>query len=152
MSDVSLRALTASDSQAVWNMELRCFTDPWSADAVRETLSDENVSAIGAYDESGNLIGFGMVYVAADEADLADIAVSPARRRSGIGRALLKGLVSIASQRGAAAAYLEVRQSNTAAISLYTSAGFEALGVRKNYYRSPTEDAVVMRADLSGQI
>lgn len=133
-------------------MELRCFTDPWSADAIESTLADENVSSVGAFAADGTLIGFGMVYVAADEADIANIAVDPGCRRAGIGRSLLHTLMSIAAARGADTVYLEVRMSNTPAVALYASAGFKLLGVRKNYYRSPKEHALVMGADITGQI
>lgn len=133
-------------------METRCFTDPWSADAIESTLADKSVSSVGVFSDDGALIGFGMVYVAADEADVANIAVNPMYRRAGIGRALLRTLKETAAARGAASAYLEVRRSNAPAIALYTSAGFEVLGVRKNYYRSPVEDALIMGADLAQQI
>jgi ribosomal-protein-alanine N-acetyltransferase len=83
-------------------MERLCFSDPWSMDAVRETLEDNNVSAVGAFDEAHSLVGFGIVYVAADEADIADIAVEPHRRKAGIGRALLNELLAVAAKRGAA--------------------------------------------------
>lgn len=152
MSEIAIRPLTTSDAAAVREMELRCFTDPWSADAIESTLADESVSSVGAFAADGTLIGFGMVYVAADEADIANIAVDPDRRRAGIGRAMLRTLVSLAAARGAAGAYLEVRRSNAPAIALYTSAGFETLGVRKNYYHSPKEDALIMGADITGQI
>ena len=129
-------------------MERRCFTDPWSDDAIESTLADESVSSVGAFAADGTLIGFGMVYVAADEADIANIAVDPDRRRAGIGRELLRTLVSLAAARGADTVYLEVRMSNAPAVALYASAGFKLLGVRKNYYRSPKEHALVMGADL----
>lgn len=96
----------------------------------------------------GELVGFGGYSIAADQADVIDVAVAPACRRRGIARTLMQTVLADASARGAAAIFLEVRASNVPAISLYTALGFSACGVRKNYYANPREDAVLMTRPL----
>ena len=79
--------------------------------------------------------------VADHEREILNVAVAPADRRRGIGRALVENELA----RGRGACFLEVRESNLAAINLYVSMGFEIVGKRPNYYRDPAEAAIVMR-------
>ncbi len=92
----------------------------------------------------GCLIGFGGYSIAADQADIIDVAVAPTARRCGIGRMLMEYLLTDAAAHGARDVFLEVRAGNTPAVALYTLLGFTACGVRKNYYANPREDAVLM--------
>ena len=79
-----------------------------------------------------------------DEGYITNVAVSPDCRRQGIGRALIAELAERAKRAGLAFVTLEVRASNTPAIALYEGAGFKPVGVRKNFYTAPSEDAVLM--------
>jgi len=126
-----------------------CFSDPWSSDAVAETLRAEQNLVLTARNTEGLAVGFAMASVAADSADILDIAVTREYRQRGIGRALLSSLLSKLKGMGVAQVYLEVRASNTIAAALYTSEGFVPCGVRRNYYSSPKEDAALYTADLS---
>ena len=81
---------------------------------------------------------------ALDEGQITDIAVSSEYRRRGIGMEIVKAMIKESANRGIAALYLEVRESNCAARELYRACGFEECGVRKNFYRRPTESAVLM--------
>lgn len=92
--------------------------------------------------------GFAQVSIVAGEAELEGMAVAAEARRNGAGAALLAACLHWASHAGAAVLRLEVRSGNTAALALYRSAGFEADGARRSYYRHPTEDAVLMRRNL----
>ena len=103
-----------------------------------------------ATEADGMLVGFGGCYTAADQADVIDVAVSPDYRRRGIARALMRTVMSAAAADGAETVFLEVRASNAPAIALYAALGFERCGVRKNYYASPKEDAVLMLCSLTG--
>jgi ribosomal-protein-alanine N-acetyltransferase len=88
--------------------------------------------------------GYSVLIFAADEAELANLAVAAAERRLGIGRILLDDVIAEAGTRGANRIYLEVRESNAAARALYSQAGFREMGRRRRYYSAPVEDAVIM--------
>jgi ribosomal-protein-alanine N-acetyltransferase len=96
----------------------------------------------------GPLVGYSVIWVVMDEAELANLAVAPHRRRAGIGRILLESALSDAEAGGARVVYLEVRASNTAALKLYEAHGFLPVGRRSAYYRNPSEDALVLRARI----
>jgi ribosomal-protein-alanine N-acetyltransferase len=98
------------------------------------------------------LLGFSVMWFAADEGELGDIAVVPERRGEGIGNRLLLESVSVAASRGARSLYLEVRESNHGARRLYEKAGFSVVGVRKQYYNEPAEDAIVMKLDVHAEV
>ena len=84
---------------------------------------------------------------AADEGEILNLAVSPAGRRHGLGRALVEKAVATLRERGVGQIYLEVRESNAPARALYAARGFKEVGRRKQYYRRPVEDAIVLRLD-----
>ncbi len=89
--------------------------------------------------------GYIGIYLAADEGEIANVAVAPAYRRKKIATTLVCKALAQARAKGAAQVFLEVRESNAAAISLYQSAGFQTVGKRKDYYQRPVEDALLMR-------
>ncbi len=105
---------------------------------------DLAVYADAAALDAGNPVGYAVGYFAADEAELPSIAVSPQMRRHGIGDALLNELFNQVKARGAAKLFLEVRESNEAAIALYEKNGFITAGTRRHFYSNPEEDALVM--------
>ena len=84
---------------------------------------------------------------AADEGEILNLAVVPAGRRRGLGHALVHRILETLASRGARAIYLEVRESNAPARRLYAAHGFREVGRRKQYYRRPIEDAIVLRLD-----
>ncbi len=90
------------------------------------------------------VVGFAAFQLVADEAELRNLAVAPEYQRRGVGRALLEEARKRLVEAGAQRLYLEVRPSNKPALELYQSLGFSLLGVRKDYYRDPLEDAYVM--------
>lgn len=97
----------------------------------------------------GAPLGFALVWLAADEVHLLDLAVDAAFRRRGVGRALLRAVIEGGRSAGGAQVLLEVRRSNAAAIHLYAATGFRELDVRRAYYADNGEDALVMRLDLA---
>ncbi len=123
----------------------RCFSDPWSADAVESTLRAEQNFVVAA---NKGEVGFAAASLAFDTADILDVAVLPEMRGRGIARAMLKMLLRLIEENGAKSVFLEVRASNAPAIGLYTSLGFKECGVRKNYYTSPREDAALYVLEL----
>lgn len=99
-------------------------------------------------ESTGRCLGFGVMGLAGDEAEIESLAVSPAARRQGIGRSLCEALMAWARTRGARRALLEVRVSNRAARALYETLGFREIAVRRQYYREPDEDGLVMEREL----
>jgi ribosomal-protein-alanine N-acetyltransferase len=99
-------------------------------------------------DAAAGLLGYVVALVMGPEAEIADLAVAPEARRLGIGRALLARVLAELGEAGARTVYLEVRESNLAARTLYEANGFESVGRRRGYYRHPVEDALVLMREI----
>ena len=124
-------------------MERDCFGESITAEAFCRFADAPANHYCCAVTADGALLGYGGISIVADEAEIITVAVSPAHRRQGIARALMEHMLYLAED-ARASVYLEVRASNTPARELYRSLGFAETGVRKNYYTSPREDAVLM--------
>ena len=151
---VRLRAADRDDVDAVAAIEASAFSDPWSRASFASLVGNPHVLfavADGAPAGAGRreIVGYVVAWFAADESEIANIAVAAAARGRGIGAALLDAALAEAVYRGAVAAFLEVRESNAAARALYASRDFATVGRRRNYYRTPQEDALVLRRDLA---
>lgn len=96
----------------------------------------------------GRVAGYAVLWFAADEGELGDLAVLTELRSRGIGAGLVGRSIEEAAHRGARWLYLEVREGNHGARRLYERAGFHTVGLRRKYYSEPVEDAIVMRLDL----
>lgn len=123
----------------------------WSPQTWQQVLDSlqSGVQRVVLIAESENeCVGFGVLGIAADDAEIESLAVTASWRRRGIGKRLCKELLDWARDRSARQASLEVRVSNTAARALYESLGFHEVAVRRNYYRDPDEDALVMSIAL----
>jgi ribosomal-protein-alanine N-acetyltransferase len=142
--ELSVRPATLADLPAILSIERIAFSDPWTADAFRSMLGQDHVLTTVA-ERDGGLVGYSVAWAVGDEAELANLAVAPEHRGTGVAKRLLDQLLAELEVRGGATIYLEVRDSNAAAQGLYRSRGFTAAGRRKGYYRKPNEDAVVMR-------
>ena len=94
------------------------------------------------------IAGYVVAWYVLDEGEVANLAVAPSLRGQGIGSALLDAAIRDSIDRGVADLYLEVRESNQSARRLYTSRGFEEVSRRKAYYRTPVEDALILRRTL----
>jgi len=108
--------------------------------------SDANFLVVEA-SGSGAIMGYVVALDAADEGEILNLAVAPAGRRNGLGRALVQHILGALTARGVRQVYLEVRESNAPARALYAAQGFKEVGRRKEYYRRPVEDAIVLRLD-----
>lgn len=126
----------------VAELEALCFSSPWSENALRLLLGSDAVGIVCT--EEDKVLAYGSMLFAPDEGQILNLAVHPDRRREGLGRKILDRLLAEASARGLGLVSLEVRVSNTAAISLYESAGFTVEGRRPHFYKQPAEDAFVM--------
>ena len=130
-------------------MEQQCFSVPWTRDQLAAQMSDSMYIFLAAEDESGRAVGYvGLMYVL-DEGYISNVAVSPSRRREGIGDMLLTELYARAKAKKLSFLTLEVRESNAPAQSLYKKHGYTEVGMRKGYYSLPKEDAVLMTCFLS---
>ena len=138
-----IRTMQKGDVAAVAALEAQIFSMPWSAAGFADTLPREDVIFLVAY-EQDELLGYVGIYCTLDEGEITNVAVAPAARRRGIARALLTELKRQLACRNVTQIVLEVRVSNEPAIRLYEQLGFSMLGVRKNFYEKPTEDAYIM--------
>lgn len=127
-------------------LERECFADPWSQQSIASELHNP-LSLWLVAQEGQTLLGYVGSQTCLDETDMMNIAVSPASRRQGVARALIEALVSALQERGSKQLTLEVRASNGPARQLYESLGFLQVGLRKNYYQNPKEDALILRKE-----
>ena len=136
---MKIQKLTPDYVSAVAEIEKCCFSNPWSETAVNAEL-ENHCSEIYIALVDGTAAGYANIYTVLDEMDIVRVAVLPEYRRQGIAAEILKTV--LAEKQGTV--YLDVRESNHPAISLYKSLGFVDTGVRKNYYTNPTENAILM--------
>ena len=144
-----VRGMTKEDCAAVAEMEHQLFPDAWSERSVLETLEQPAGICLMA-EKAGRPAGYLLAYSAADEAEIARIAVAKELQRQGVGRALIRALNDLCAVRGLGKILLDVRSGNEAARSLYASCGFREDGIRQRYYEDPLEDAVLMSMDVRG--
>ena len=138
-----IRTMQKGDVAAVAALEAQIFPMPWSAAGFADTLPREDIIFLVAY-EQDELLGYVGIYCTLDEGEITNVAVAPAARRRGVARALLTELKQQLACRNVSRIVLEVRVSNEPAIRLYEQLGFSMLGVRKNFYEKPAEDAYIM--------
>ncbi len=141
-----LRPMRRRDVPEVMEIERGSFSEPWSAFTFRSLLRRRNAVLLVA-EEGERIAGYAVLWIVSDVAELGNLAVRPAFRGQGTGRALLDEVLREATG-GVRTVILEVRESNKAARQLYAEAGFRIVGVRSDYYVSPREDALVMRIRL----
>ncbi len=141
-----IRLCEAGDIAAIAALERECFSEPWSEASLKSELLQPYALMLVATDETaeGALLGYVSGRVIGDEGQISNVAVAEAHRREGIGRALMCEAERAFVLAGAKQLQLEVRASNLGAIALYRLLGYAAIGVRKRFYRRPTEDAVLM--------
>lgn len=124
-------------------LERICFAEPWSEVALNEETENPTAYFVVAV-EGDEVLGYAGMHRVLGESYIDNIAVFPQYRGKGIGRELTSALIERAGEDDGEFITLEVRVSNAAAIGLYESLGFERSGVRRRFYRNPTEDALIM--------
>lgn len=144
----TIRDATASDLGRIGDIEQTSFSDPWSRQSFRALIGDRRVLFAVADVPEQVVAGYVVTWFAADEGEIANLAVAPELRQRGIGVALLDAALTEARARSVQAVYLEVRESNVAARALYEGRGFVVVGRRRRYYRRPDEDALVLRLEV----
>ena len=141
-----IRNMTAGEVPLVAGLEAVCFNDPWSERSVASEL-DNQLSLWLVAMEGKRLAGYVGSQTVMGETDMMNIAVDPEFRRRGIAGQLVDALVAELKTRQSHCLTLEVRASNEPARALYEKLGFQQVGLRKNYYRNPKEDALILRKE-----
>ena len=124
-------------------LEAQCFSDPWSEKSIASELENP-LSLWLVAEENGQVFGYVGSQTVLDESDMMNVAVDSGHRRQGIARALIETLIAELAKMGSRCLRLEVRVSNESARALYERMGFQQLGLRKNYYHNPKEDALIL--------
>ena len=128
-------------------IEQAVFADPWSTQDFRDCVMSDALFLVAEGNGAHAIAGYVVALDAADKGEILNLAVAPAGRRNGLGRALVEEVLEALAERGVRQVYLEVRESNAPARALYAAHGFREVGRRKQYYRRPVEDAIVLRRD-----
>ena len=139
--------LTADALEGVAELEKLCFAEPWSAKSL-ELLTNDGIGVGMVCRKEGIVCAYGGMLVAVDEGQITNIATHPDFRRMGYGNAVVEALIKYAKNNRLDSISLEVRESNAAAIKLYTEHGFKVDGKRKDFYTKPTESAVLMSCKI----
>lgn len=129
------------DAQFIAEIERRCFSTPWTAEQIEKS---EDTTVFFLARDGEKVVGYGGMYTVLDEGYVTNIGVLPEYRRKGIGSKIVKELINFSIEKSLSFITLEVRVSNVAAIELYKSLEFLAVGRRKNFYSNPQEDAFIM--------
>ena len=127
-------------------LEKLCFNDPWSENSFASEL-DNRLSCWLVAIADDKVVGYVGSQTVLGETDMMNIAIHPDYRKQGIATELISALIEALNERGSHSLILEVRASNEPAKSLYLKMGFDVVGVRKNYYRNPREDALILRKE-----
>ena len=140
--ETTLRKMTMEDVESLFEIEMKCFTDPWSENMVRD-LVDSTWDEVWVLEEE-RILGYINYRFIAGEGELMRIAVLPEYRGHGYSKILMDVMMESAAKNQITDLTLEVRAGNESAIGLYKTYGFVSEAVRKNYYHNPTEDALIM--------
>ena len=141
-----IEKMNAAHTAQIAALEKICFSDPWSENSIASELDNKLAYWLVAL-EDDRVAGYIGSQTVMGETDMMNVAVHPDFRRRGIAEALVDRLVEDLRAMESHCLTLEVRASNAPAISLYEKLGFSQIGRRKNYYRNPREDALILRKE-----
>ena len=150
---VSLLWAMPDDAAAIAALHARLFATPWDADAVRALIEHPAAVSLIAARAGRNIVGFILAQIAADQAEILTVGVSPEDQNQGIGRQLVEGTVRAAARSEARRLFLDVAEGNAPARALYAACGFGEIGRRKDYYTladGARDDALQLARDLTG--
>ena len=142
---IKIKPMQKEEIEEVLKIEEQAYGEHhWSKDSFYGELSNNLAHYYSAFDEENNLIGYAGSWQVLDEAHITTLAVKPELRRKKIGESLLYRIIEDCYKNEIKYITLEVRMSNSSAISLYEKYGFKSLGERKGYYQNNNEDALIM--------
>lgn len=147
-SALEFRSMRYEDIPHVCEIEQEAFATPWTSGAFHNELSNNQFAHYMILDISGEVAGYGGMWLIMDEAHVTNIAIKNTYRGQKLGKRLLQELMRTASYLGAKRMTLEVRASNHIAQSMYDKLGFVSAGIRRGYYTDNREDAIIMWTDL----
>ena len=143
-SELIVRAATVEDAPAIAEMEILCFSSPWSLETIINEIVENKLALYVVAEVDGLVVGYVGIWLVVDEGHITNVAVHPDWRRKHIAEAIIATLIDVTESHGVMAHTLEVRASNTPAQKLYEKFGFKPMGVRKGYYEDNNEDAIIM--------
>ncbi len=143
MQKIKIEKMSEQDIKAVAELDKKSLPESWSEKNYSISIENPNYNILVA--KSGDkIVGFVSTYHAADEGYICNIAVQSSQRKCGIGTALMHKILEYSKSKNLKSLSLEVRESNMGAIKFYDKLGFTKLGIRKNFYSNPAENAVIM--------
>ncbi len=145
--DILIERAQQNQLEAVAEIEKDNFSKPWSLQSFQDAYEMEQVVFLTAKADN-KVVGYALMYFAFDEGEIPTIAVDCQYRRQHIAQTMLQEIFLEAKKMQVSHIYLEVRQSNESAISLYRHMGFVPVGTRRDFYQNPTESAMVMVAQV----
>ncbi len=148
MNDFSIVKLQTEHLADVAHIEALSFAHPWTEEGLMTLIREGGVGFCAVDNESGKVVSYAGMVMAADMGDITDVATHPDFRRRGLSRQVMIKLLEYAREMRIASVALDVRVSNSGAIALYKGLGFEIAGKRPRFYRTPPEDAYVMVKQL----
>ena len=155
-SQVEIRPMEEGDLPQVTCLDSLCFSDPWPENSFLYDLQKNENARLWVAEveenEEKKIVAMIVVWLMVDEVQIGTLAVHPDYRRCGIAARLLSLALETAAKSGYYNAFLEVRQQNNSAQSLYRRFGFEVVGIRKRYYKDNGEDAIMMSRFGSGHL
>ncbi len=146
-----IRRMMPEDLDQVAAIEKLNFGVPWTREGFASSLEREEGLFLAA-EENGKILGYIGAVLAPPEGDITNVSVHPEAAGRGIGGALVEELLRQTEKKGVTSLFLEVRKSNEAAIHLYQKRGFQQVGIRKNYYHEPLEDARIMVRQITSDL
>lgn len=150
MDKIEIISMTYEHIDDVVIIENECFSVPWSHRGFEDSLNSKYAKFfVAKFDEK--IVGYIGLYLAGDAGDITNVAVLSQYRRKGIAGRLIEKVIMYAKENNIRVVNLEVRPSNTSAISLYTKYDFKEIGRRRNFYTKPTEDALLMQREIIEQ-
>lgn len=146
-NEIKISFLDEKDAPCVAKIENECFSQPFKESDILEYLKNPIWHFLVAKDGK-NVLGYISFTKILDEIQIVNVATAPTFRKMGVGKSLISYLLDFAKENEVNKLFLEVRESNVPAINLYSRFGFIAVGVSKNHYKEPTENAILMNLDL----
>ena len=141
--DYIIRPMEVSDTEQVEMIEKQIFSIPWSQKSFEDACqSNDNIYLV--CEMNGQIAGYCGLWTVLGEGNITNMAVSGGFRRLGIAETLMKEMEKRGMSKNVVTYFLEVRKSNKAAVNLYKKMGYVQIGVRKNFYEKPIEDALIM--------
>jgi ribosomal-protein-alanine N-acetyltransferase len=140
---INISYMTEEDIEQVSEIEKATFSLPWSAQAFKDSINRTDTIYLVACEED-TIVGYCGLWNIVNEGNINNVAVALKYRGQQIGFKMLTKLIELGNEQNIEAYTLEVRKSNEAAIKLYQKLGFNNVGIRKNFYDNPKEDAIIM--------